>query len=183
MSGIKAIQTQYSGWNFRSRIEARWACFLNSLNMSFGYEVEGYHLSQGDTVMYLPDFIIRPPSPNPDYFLEIKGSRKQINDAALEKAKRLADLSGLKVYLLFGEVWSPDDGGEEESALLFEPGNDQIQYGYWWCICPVCSIIGLSVEGRADLLPCHCTKVPTYTFDDPKIINAYKTARKERFNG
>ena len=53
---IKAIQTVYKGYKFRSRLEARWAIFFDALGIDWGYEVEGYELSDG--TWYLPDFVI-----------------------------------------------------------------------------------------------------------------------------
>lgn len=51
---IKAIQTQYKGYHFRSRLEARWAVFFDALGLEWEYEPEGFDL--GDGVYYLPDF-------------------------------------------------------------------------------------------------------------------------------
>ena len=53
---IKAIETFYKGYYFRSRLEARWAVFFDALGLDWDYEVEGYELSDGR--YYLPDFII-----------------------------------------------------------------------------------------------------------------------------
>ncbi len=51
---IKAIQTQYKGYHFRSRLEAHWAVFFDALGLEWQYEPEGFDL--GDGVYYLPDF-------------------------------------------------------------------------------------------------------------------------------
>lgn len=51
---IKAIQTAYKGYHFRSRLEARWAVFFDALGMKWEYEPEGFELPGG--VRYLPDF-------------------------------------------------------------------------------------------------------------------------------
>lgn len=53
-NSIKAIETKYKGYRFRSRLEARWAVFFDSLGMKWDYEPEGYDL--GDAGWYLPDF-------------------------------------------------------------------------------------------------------------------------------
>ena len=57
MSNLKPIETLYRGYRFRSRLEARWAVFLESCGLKFDYEVEGYDL---DGVWYLPDFWVHP---------------------------------------------------------------------------------------------------------------------------
>lgn len=51
---IKAHQTQYSGVIFRSRLEARWACFFDLVNWEWKYEpidLEGW----------VPDFMVKFP--------------------------------------------------------------------------------------------------------------------------
>lgn len=56
---IKAIQTQYKGYNFRSRLEARWAVFFDALGLKWEYEPEGFELPGGQR--YLPDFRVTYP--------------------------------------------------------------------------------------------------------------------------
>lgn len=52
---IKAIETRYAGYRFRSRLEARWAIFLDHMRIGWEYEPEGFETSAG---LYLPDFKI-----------------------------------------------------------------------------------------------------------------------------
>ena len=51
---MKAIETEYNGYGFRSRLEARWAVFFDTLGIRYEYEPEGFVLSNGE--QYLPDF-------------------------------------------------------------------------------------------------------------------------------
>jgi len=53
---IKAIETRYAGCRFRSRLEARWAVFFDTLGIAWEYEPEGFATSAGP---YLPDFRIQ----------------------------------------------------------------------------------------------------------------------------
>ncbi len=54
---IKAIETEYKGCRFRSRLEARWAVFFNALALRWHYEPEGYQIEhEGEIIRYLPDF-------------------------------------------------------------------------------------------------------------------------------
>lgn len=64
-TSIKAIDTEYAGHLFRSRLEARWAVFFDYLisktrlyrsppNFTWEYEPEGFELPGGQR--YLPDF-------------------------------------------------------------------------------------------------------------------------------
>lgn len=65
---IKPIETQYKGYCFRSRLEARWAVFFDALGVPYEYEVEGYDL--GETGWYLPDFYL----PHQHAWVEVKGA-------------------------------------------------------------------------------------------------------------
>ena len=56
MKKIKAIETEYKGYLFRSRLEARWAVFFDFCGVDYEYEPEGYDL--GNDQAYLPDFIL-----------------------------------------------------------------------------------------------------------------------------
>lgn len=53
---IKAIETEYAGCIFRSRLEARWAVFFDALGVEWEHEPEGFETSAG---RYLPDFRLR----------------------------------------------------------------------------------------------------------------------------
>ena len=55
--GIKAIETIYNGYRFRSRLEARWAVFFDALGVDYEYEPEGFNLPNGGR--YLPDFRVK----------------------------------------------------------------------------------------------------------------------------
>lgn len=56
MADIKPIETVYAGYRFRSRLEARWAVFFDTLGLRWEYEPEGYDL--GELGYYLPDFYL-----------------------------------------------------------------------------------------------------------------------------
>ena len=51
---MKAIETVYNGYRFRSRLEARWAVFFDAMGIKYEYEPEGYNLPRKQR--YLPDF-------------------------------------------------------------------------------------------------------------------------------
>lgn len=65
MPDIKAIETQYKGYRFRSRLEARWAVFFDTLGLKWEYEPEGFKI---DGECYLPDFYL----PDNKSYIEIK---------------------------------------------------------------------------------------------------------------
>lgn len=107
---IKAIETRYAGYKFRSRLEARWAVFFDALGAQWEYEKEGFELGNG--VRYLPDFWLPivgaqpypmglPPTPG--YWVEVKPcalSRDETN-----KLRKLASMTGHHAYAFVGDVW------------------------------------------------------------------------------
>lgn len=46
---MKAIVTEYGGYKFRSRLEARWTVFLDAVREPWEYEVEGYDVDEAAT--------------------------------------------------------------------------------------------------------------------------------------
>ena len=60
-NSIKPIETNYRGYKFRSRLEARWAVFFDHMEIEFYYEPEGYQLPSG---WYLPDFLLKNVNPS-----------------------------------------------------------------------------------------------------------------------
>lgn len=71
---IKAIETNYRGCRFRSRLEARWAVFFDALGWDWQYEKEGYVLGWDvdDELPWLPDFEITTPK-GQHFYVEVKG--------------------------------------------------------------------------------------------------------------
>src|SRR5258706_6305448 len=55
-TAIKAIETHYNGYRFRSRLEAKWAVFFNAAGIDYCYEEDSFDL---DGIWYLPDFKLR----------------------------------------------------------------------------------------------------------------------------
>lgn len=53
---IKAIETRYKGYRFRSRLEAKWAVFFDALGVQWEYEPQGFETPWGP---YLPDFCLQ----------------------------------------------------------------------------------------------------------------------------
>lgn len=81
MVQFTAIQTEYNGYLFRSRLEARWAVFFDALGIEYEYEPEGIVLSDG--TQYLPDFYL------PDFKCYFEVKRKSIKGTEEEKGQSL----------------------------------------------------------------------------------------------
>lgn len=101
---FKVIETRYNGYHFRSRLEARWAVFFDTLGIKYHYEPEGYDL---EGTWYLPDFWL------PDYasFVEIKPTPPNTGEAL--KASQLALCTGKQVYIFAGNIGLPVEDEDE----------------------------------------------------------------------
>jgi hypothetical protein len=97
MGEIKAIETVYKGYRFRSRLEARWAVFFDALAVPYEYESEGFDLGRD---WYLPDFWL----PTWDTWVEIKPQDAGIKRPA-DLLRRLGEATGKVGTLLCGPLW------------------------------------------------------------------------------
>ena len=94
---LKAIETSYSGYRFRSRLEARWAVFFDALDMPYEYEKEGFKLPSG---WFLPDFWL----PEQNLWVEIKPYKLGLEDKEVSLAYELYEASDNDVAILMGTI-------------------------------------------------------------------------------
>lgn len=81
---MKVIETHYAGYHFRSRLEARWAVFFDTMKIKWQYEPEGYVLENGE--WYLPDFLledslyaeVKPAEPTQEDWSKIKSFAQEM---------------------------------------------------------------------------------------------------------
>lgn len=90
---IRAIETNYAGCRFRSRLEARWAVFFDALGISWEYEPEGFELNDG--TRYLPDFYL----PQTQTWVEVKPNAAAFDSSLIPL---LIDLPGMR-----DSLWTP----------------------------------------------------------------------------
>lgn len=154
MADLKAIQTVYRGYKFRSRLEARWAVFFDSLGIRWEYEKEGYDL---DGLWYLPDFWL----PELNCWAEVKGKIPDMNDDGewigeeVEKARRLLEKSENLVFMLCGAM----DISQPPTIIGFTYGMDGEIEGaehYSFARCPICGRVGIVFAGYVRDIGCHC---------------------------
>lgn len=113
---IKAIETVYKGYRFRSRLEARWAVFFDALGVKWEYEKEGYDL--GEAGWYLPDFWL----PELQCWFEVKG---EMND---EDADKIAALSLVKPVIVGRNLENDDNLLYDKDAYTQLPIVNCIYY-------------------------------------------------------
>jgi hypothetical protein len=115
---IRAIETVWKGYRFRSRLEARWAVFFNRVGLKWEYEPEGFDV---DGVAYLPDFRVMTPQGSVCWY-EIKPSY----------------ITSDRKFSSFSNAMSERDGGSSRIALL---SGDPLENTYPYKMCPRCGFI------------------------------------------
>jgi len=123
-----AIETWYKGCRFRSRLEARWAVFFDTLGVKWTYEKQGYMLNG---MPYLPDFWFDYPfGEGWGFWLEVKP--EPLTDAERDLLAALAKATGHRAFAVCGQPWPGDysitvfqhhHGGEPERIPLLEGGE------------------------------------------------------------
>lgn len=163
---IKAIETAYNGYRFRSRLEARWAVFLRKLGIEYRYEEQGFELPSG---LYLPDFTL--PNFSKPTFLEVKG--KPPGPREMDLASQLAQEANACVYIAYGECWIPF---KRTIGMYGWTGGDTKRVTYIKN-CDGCDYLEFSVHplGECD----YCSGVISLT--GSRLMDAYRSARQARF--
>lgn len=125
----RGLPTEYRGWMFRSRLEARYAVFFDELGVRWQYEPDGFSLPSG---LYVPDFYL----PDLAWWVEVKPrpvpDPKRANDLAVE----LAVATGQAVVLAVGAPGSNRQGWSVATAVV--PGEGQVvgaQFQGYWTSC------------------------------------------------
>ena len=193
MSGVRAIETEYKGYRFRSRLEARWAVFFDAIGVKWEYEPEGLRLSDGS--FYLPDFYLI------DFHCYFEVKRKGLKGTpegkeAIRKIRNGADNDEWAGIICFGDPMDDDltifcqetdDGGggdyegevtigrhpETKEPYLFAYGDRRDR-----------SFFTEFTEDDLCYIPMFTEEYGKYGYDDFvdwKIIRARKLARQARF--
>ena len=104
---MKAIETRYKGYRFRSRLEARWAVFFDALGLTWEYEPEGFETDAG---WYLPDFRLTTVnrSTTPWVWVEIKPQK--LNETEREKAFAVSSYTNA-MLLELNQIPDPENIG------------------------------------------------------------------------
>jgi len=180
---IKAIETEYNGYKFRSRLEARWAVFFDAAGIEYQYEPEGVETSDGDK--YLPDFYL----PELETYVEVKGKRPGYEQEILRLPKFIEWGGQIKQILILSDVpGKTEDGGIWHFPALYWNGLG-VDYG-WFFFSDGCDCIYGHVS-KANYIRPHITewslKQGRFSIDpksdyskdmrnitEPMIINGYQ---------
>lgn len=167
---MKIIQTIYKGYKFRSRLEARWAVFLDKLGIEWRYEDEGFILSDG--TCYLPDFYL--PTFNGGMFVEVKPKFTQeeiekCRDLCFESYKCVWLAEGVPDFIAYVYLVRHDDD-EGVTYYLGLPNADQaVEENRMFAEPDYVNIMTKEID--QSYLPCV----------GEKFITAVKKARQARF--
>lgn len=181
---MKAIETEYNGYRFRSRLEARWAVFFDTLGIKYEYEPEGFDL---DGVYYLPDFWL----PDIKTWVEVKGvMRKEDSEKINKFIDKILEENGNywkkpeERLMVVGNIPSESDT-KHLYDWMFETKDGMYSCNRDWpylpCVCPICGKFGFEYEGRGGRICRHSDDDHVLTGKDPRILKAYLAANEARF--
>ena len=130
---IRAIETHYAGCRFRSRTEARWACFFNKMSWDWEFEPQGFETPNG---RYLPDFKVA--SSSGTHWFEVKPFTSDLPNE--ERWYDVVDGTGLFMIVAYGmhrvgdsckEAWS-DNKLQPHAGRIILPGKKTHMLGPFW---------------------------------------------------
>jgi hypothetical protein len=182
---ITAIETRYAGCRFRSRLEARWAVFFDSVGLAWEYEPQGF-LVGDDKTPYLPDFRITRTWTEAPLWVEVKGSDDALDRELVARAVHPEKGIGGSLLIL-GPVPEPDPtplhavirnifGTACMHRTVLGPHGQLMQFGREKELAsPTCptTLVSAATSG-------HLWRAPE-VYTDPSCAAAYNAARSARF--
>jgi len=127
---IAAKVTNYNGTVFRSRLEARWAVYLDELGVCYEYEPEFFQL---DSRNYLPDFWVKDDDSEEYLWLEIKPTYP--TEIEIETMNELCNISHCPGMIIYGSIPHPEQHMEygfcsTVGHIYFGSCWEKTEYGY-----------------------------------------------------
>lgn len=176
---MKAIETRYKGYRFRSRLEARWAVYFDACGFPWTYESEGVVLPSGRH--YLPDFLLADQlwveiKPDPrGYVRKADLSMEHPLVAAVGAVEELARASGKDTLIVGGDP-------VEYTSGWFLADTDEFASGARFSLCRNCDGLALMSDAHGQARAyCGCDRAlrrwPVET--DPAFAAAARAARFE----
>ncbi|WP_157638678.1 hypothetical protein [Burkholderia ubonensis] len=176
---IRAIETKYRGYRFRSRIEARWAVFFDTAGIKWDYEPEGYVVN-GQS--YLPDFFL----PELGCYFEVKGAP----DYDVKFFRTFAAEIGRPVVVAEGPIPDPEDYtcGDHIGLQVLNPpdvgreDDDDLAWGYkdMFLRCTACDRIEIMNEVYSTIKDnCSCGEKHSRLMPLSDALDAARSARFE----
>jgi hypothetical protein len=181
---MRAIETIYNGYRFRSRLEARWAVFFDAVGMPYRYELEGFNRGP---VNYLPDFwfpngiiMLGEDTPHRNVWAEVKPA-VELTGEARAKIANLVWRSSNSLLLLTG-----DPG--PEATLRYFAFDPERQEHYapdvkWIDRGPDRDIGLMRLDHWQAITDPDTRQIAAELTRTPRLLAAYSAARQARFDG
>ena len=181
---MKAIETEYNGYKFRSRLEARWAVFFDDVGIKYEYEPEGFKTHNNE--WYLPDF----------YLPDIKIGWEQEKGTYIEIKRQGMNIHSMdNKYMYFDKpivVFAGDPFDfvyyniQLNPESLFSMGfiDDSISYDYPanFFNCTECDTSWIAFPNNDGRQVCDNCGNDTDEENTGKMVEASKIARSHRFD-
>lgn len=166
-TAIAAIPVYYGGTRYRSKLEGRWAAFLDVAGIAFTYEGAEFKLADGR--YYTPDFWL----PTVNRHIEIKPWMPTFAGAWM-KCIRLQQQTGDPCLLIGGEPWL------DKHVVRLWSDKEQRAFRGVFARCGACPGLHLSGDDWHTPFDCFCgTDRPPY----PETTIDLFIKAKERFDG
>lgn len=174
MNEIKAIETTYNGYKFRSRLEARWAVFFDACGIKYEYEPEGYVLDDG--VCYLPDFLLHgiEAVPGGKVYVEVKG---YVTEKDIDKVRKFGK-SGNPIVMV-GNIPKCNNYDDFHNDILEMHNNNLTFTGFSENGNE--ATVGFAFDNDDRFTVFREDFIEEYTINVKKTLSAYKKARSARF--
>ena len=206
MNQIKAIETTYKGYRFRSRLEARWAVFFDAMRILWKYEDQGYEKEveydgKIKTYRYLPDFFLPDPWGDGGMFVEVKGDKHALQKNWWDNAQMhdwggilpnfansvgkrkglllLSDIPEASTHKIYFHPVLQHNKGLVKSYAFFNGAGLSVIDGS-----PLAELLNIAPEYNLDTSEddwvIDTKQVPTDRYYD-HVVKAYAAARSARF--
>jgi hypothetical protein len=172
---IAAKPTVYSGIQFRSRLEARWARFFDAIEWEWIYEPSVPEL---EGIQYQPDFLVSKPEYAEPILIEVKPLTD--DSMSFEQMRELApwasvvELTASSFVLLVGEPGRWKEGAlvaPGHVSLGFDPGHEMVWGNF--AECEKCGKLELWAFGHP-----RCCPIGRPT---GKLLDAYSAVRRQSY--
>lgn len=190
---IQSIFTNYAGYTFKSRLEARWAVFFDHMKLDYMYEPVCMFLPAA-SCNYSPDFFVPhlqlAGGRDVAVWIEIKGPSPISEE--LKKASELCGQTETDVYMFFGDIGTSAYTRKfsEETRVIqwhYEPQQKEVIRieSLGLAECKTCRALDIVKEASTLKVNCSCSnsqkQARTSHFFSPLFI-AMKAAKTYKFS-
>lgn len=183
---MKSIETEYDGYRFRSRLEARWAVAFNELGVDYVFEPEGLKVPirfrtqwypRAAVVQYLPDFFL----PDLGLWCEVKGRMGAQDDFKTTNGAAALSDEGHDVLVLGDIFRQPRGQSRRPWRLHYENGE---LYATPWPQTEAATKELIASEANPEAIGNAPDLLRGHVCDEPlprEYLSAFRAAQRARF--